>query len=687
VHGDVHAGGGPWRPGGRHSALEFAVERLASAVRRQWETEAAIRSLRQPEPLRLRWSTTGRDVSAVAAASLRIQGDLTDVVDKFQTLPRRQLVILGEPGAGKTVLALLFTLGLLTQRARGEPVPVLLTVSSWDPDREHLDDWIARRLAEDYQALGNRRAYGRRAALRLVEEKRVVPVLDGLDELPSGLHIKAIEAINRAAGEKPLVLTCRTAEYHTAVTTSGTPLSAAAVVELERIDVEDAISFLSGRLLRTAARWEPVFAHLRLNPAGVLAKVFSTPLMVSLARTAYSPPAKDPAELLGFQDGATIEHHLLDSFLPTLYTGQPPAPPSPSQSRPPGPRRPYPPADAQRWLGFLAGHLDALRTRDLAWWRLPRPRSVLVVVYLAVLAGLALSNEGTLFVGLFLGISLEWLIDVCSAALRRESRRVRRRKRERLADMILLPGVLLGWMWFSRTDVTDVTTPATAFADVAGFGLVIALVLSSSKEPSRISFRASGRFKKIALRAAAGSAVGLVLGAALILISHATGNIAKGRTESWVVIFFGLFGLFVFGLAAWLTTASHEFGFPSPVEVFRGDRGAGLLLMLIPFAAFEMAVFYSRFVIGNPVGYAHVATAASFGLGFGIGLVLRGAWMSSLIPHGWWGLRGKLPWQLMRFLDDAHKRGVLRQAGPVYQFRHAHLQDRLAQQTNESSGH
>jgi hypothetical protein len=32
----------------------------------------------------------------------------------------------------------------------------------------------------------------------------------------------------------------------------------------------------------------------------------------------------------------------------------------------------------------------------------------------------------------------------------------------------------------------------------------------------------------------------------------------------------------------------------------------------------------------------------------------------------------------MRFLADAHQRGVLRQAGAVYQFRHAELQRHLA---------
>jgi hypothetical protein len=40
--------------------------------------------------------------------------------------------------------------------------------------------------------------------------------------------------------------------------------------------------------------------------------------------------------------------------------------------------------------------------------------------------------------------------------------------------------------------------------------------------------------------------------------------------------------------------------------------------------------------------------------------------------------RGIAPARFMRFLEDARMRSVLRTAGPVYQFRHARLQDRLA---------
>jgi hypothetical protein len=41
-------------------------------------------------------------------------------------------------------------------------------------------------------------------------------------------------------------------------------------------------------------------------------------------------------------------------------------------------------------------------------------------------------------------------------------------------------------------------------------------------------------------------------------------------------------------------------------------------------------------------------------------------------------LTGRLPWALTGFLNDAYSRGVLRQAGAVYQFRHVTLQAYLS---------
>jgi hypothetical protein len=47
-------------------------------------------------------------------------------------------------------------------------------------------------------------------------------------------------------------------------------------------------------------------------------------------------------------------------------------------------------------------------------------------------------------------------------------------------------------------------------------------------------------------------------------------------------------------------------------------------------------------------------------------------------------LRWHTALRLMRFLEDARERNILRTVGPIYQFRHARLQDQLAQQAPAS---
>jgi hypothetical protein len=84
---------------------------------------------------------------------------------------------------------------------------------------------------------------------------------------------------------------------------------------------------------------------------------------------------------------------------------------------------------------------------------------------------------------------------------------------------------------------------------------------------------------------------------------------------------------------------------------------------------------------------AAVFIGAATGLLAGIGMAIFFAeysgpsltpWQAYEVTRIWLAARQRLPWPLMGFLEDAHKRGVLRQAGAVYQFRHIELQRRLA---------
>jgi hypothetical protein len=59
-------------------------------------------------------------------------------------------------------------------------------------------------------------------------------------------------------------------------------------------------------------------------------------------------------------------------------------------------------------------------------------------------------------------------------------------------------------------------------------------------------------------------------------------------------------------------------------------------------------------------------------------LLSRSAWAWFTTAKFWLALNGRLPWQLMSFLEDAHGRGILIQSGATYLFRHARLQQQLA---------
>jgi hypothetical protein len=599
VHGDVNVHYGP----AEFDRLERAAESLAAAVGEQWRREAEARSLNRPRPLRVRWSDED-----------------DDVVAWFRARPGTRMIVLGRPGAGKTVLALLFTLGMLAVRKQGEPVPVLLTVSSWDPRTEHMHAWIARRLNEDYKALDAG------AALRLVRGGYVLPVLDGLDELPADLHVPALDGIDRATGNAPLVLTCRNEDYREAVAVGGTTVSEAAVVELREVDVADAIDFLSTGPEASVARWTPVFEHLREHPGGPLAAALTTPLMVDLARTAYRNPTTDPAELLDssrFGEVAEIEHHLLDQFVPAKYD---PHPAAPLTGESPATTRTYRQDKAGKWLAFLATDLRQRRFRDIAWWRLPGQRTVLAVLLAVAFASMWVWDPLAMLVaGLICGVGIDW---------------------------------------YTVGLLRSTVCPASGL--LQAYARVVRLVMAA-KEPQRVSPRLRGRTPHIAGKTARGFAIGVLLG------------VVPGWPSALVL---GGVGAVLAGLRAWLMAPSGHFAVPDPVLALRHDRRSVWLVMLL-----AVLCVFGGLAAGGQVSWdpAGVRLSLTFAIGVGLGLVWMSAWAASVLGRTWWALCGKLPWRLMTFLDDAHRRGVLRQAGMVFEFHHVRLQNRLAGGVTTSS--
>jgi hypothetical protein len=269
---------------------------------------------------------------------------------------------------------------LLDRRQPHEPVPVLLGLSQWDPTAEHLHVWLARRLGEDYPAMRGP-GFGPDVPQRLLAAGRVLPLLDGLDELPE--EVRAIAEPDRAHGTQPLMLTCRSEEFEQAVAAGG---ALAAAVELEPVTAGQAAAFLRTTAPpAVAARWDQVADHLRAHPDGDLALALSTPLLAALARTGYADPGRDPAELVALAQAggqAAVQDHLLEGFIPAAFAVRPPAPGSLV------PPRRWDPQAARRWLTVLAVHLER--------------HHVLVGFVVGLISGLV----GGRFTGLLIGLAV-----------------------------------------------------------------------------------------------------------------------------------------------------------------------------------------------------------------------------------------------------------------------------------------
>jgi hypothetical protein len=189
----------------------------------------------------------------------------------------------------------------------------------------------------------------------------VLPILDGLDELPDTHRRQALAEINTATdGGNPFVVTCRADEYEELVRGSGSTLTTALVVELFPVTREQVVTYLQRP--GQEARWAPVFAALRTD--GPLIEVLSVPFMASLARFTFARPDTDPADLCALDNAPAIRTRLLAAFLPAAYSPRPH--PDLGNTNKPS----YTTAQATKWLSFLARRMTRVGTVDLAWWRL-----------------------------------------------------------------------------------------------------------------------------------------------------------------------------------------------------------------------------------------------------------------------------------------------------------------------------
>jgi WD40 repeat protein len=671
--------------------IAAVADQLAKTAYEQLSEEADARGLRQGRMIPVEWTQTNRPITDPPARIRRPGGRPTRIVqmslegrldadagaDKaaealaadFRALPNGRVVLLGEPGAGKSVLAFLLTLGLLAGRPDGSAVALLLSASSWDPPREDLDSWIIRILAETYY---NGRT---ETATRLFQRGLILPVIDGIDEIYELGRNKALGSLNDAImADRAIVVTCRSVEYQDLVTGGSDGVSEAPVIEIKPVPAATLTAFLRDATRQRAETWERVFDHLEAHPQGVLARALSTPLMAALARTAYERLARDPSELVHpdrFATRSAIEDHIVDLMVDAAY--------APAGS--PVGRWSTTAEHARKWLGVLAREMLARHERDLHWWSLvPRLAGAWVGPALGVTAGLVFMAATTTWVVVFAGGSAD-------------------------------PGRTL-----------------TYSAWVGGVLAILSTVVwyaAGDRPPRRTSLRAHRSARHFRTGFAHGTAVGAFPAVPTALSAALIVTLSNGwslwNLHTYVRALGGAAGLVLalglaIGLQRWLDTPPDSAVHATPGKSMIEDRrsallgalvtgcvlsGLALVATLLGTVAADMATnLVSRWsgwpghpafapvvdaaitdILPGPVGSLPVAVGAFFilpGVSLGWLVLLTRAWPRFVIVRCNLAWRRRLPWQLPAFLADARDRGVLRQSGTAYQFRHIRLQDRLA---------
>ncbi|MFI0763359.1 NACHT domain-containing protein [Streptomyces sp. NPDC021218] len=680
--------------------LARAVDELAEDLAARYDGDERWELIRDPEPIEVTWREEERDGDADA----RVPGG-GPIAACFHATPAHRLVVMGGPGAGKSVLALRLATELLKERQTREgqgPVPVIVPLASWDP-REGLFRWIARQVAVDHP-----RACAPVAgappvavALSLLRTRRVLPILDGFDELPADVRKKAMRRLREGTkGGVPFVLTSRQGEFRE----HAPEQNVFARTEITLCPLADhAVAAYLNPGGRPRSRWSEVLARLdgaaADSPEARLRDVLRVPLMANLAREAYSEEGTDPRELLvpgAFADTAAIEHRLYDAYLDAIY--------SPSHEE----RTGWDPQTARAWAGFLATRMKADNLEELAWWRLDeqvpwRVRGLALVpafaLSVALMARLGLGAWG--WPGL-LGLSLwQAYAIVCALALLHMPVSAENAEHRPPQQIVRLTGTRLreavsGW----RGRTLGVLAAACL---AAGWAATVStrsgLWLWAMTAISWVTARWCGR--RLLLAAADPSLAGSP-GALLRSDRRAVCTLGwlftAGPPALTVLCALPLASLGVwfaadaagltFSLSAdkavvgFLVDVLDDFRLPFAIVILNAawssrDRLVPLtlvlpLVMLALYAVTPEAqgvittVDWALAALGALVCWLLYTTAVS-------------AWGRFQVARLYLAATGRLPLRLMTFLKDAHQRGVLRQSGGAYSFRHIGLRDRLAQ--------
>lgn len=232
----------------------------------------------------------------------------TRIFDEFTRLGEgATLLILGEPGGGKTTLLLELARDLLAvtdARDSEQSLPVVLNLSSWgtSPRKDSVrrssgesattfKDWLIEELYVNYQV---RREVG----VALLKEEKLVLLLDGLDEVRQDLRNECVAAMNQFQldhGAIEIVVCSRIKDYQALSSRLTRFREAVYILPLN-------VGQVDGYLQQAGVQLDGFREAMRQDEE--LQALVSKPLFLSIAALAYQHRSAD--ELVGLTEKARL---------------------------------------------------------------------------------------------------------------------------------------------------------------------------------------------------------------------------------------------------------------------------------------------------------------------------------------------------------------------------------------------
>ena len=262
---------------------------------------------RQDSLVQKPWSTSDTQNDSQKEEVLGNKDTILQVFDSPEL--SQQLLILGEPGTGKTVILLELASGLL-KRARvdkTQPIPVIINLASWTEDQS-IFDWLLQELKEKYSA-------SRELATTWIEQGQLSFLLDGFDEVEPKAYASCALALNDwllgPLEQRPcsVVICSRKEEF---CDLEKPPINLYGAVYLQPLPDQRIVDYL------TALQLENVWEDVRDDEA--LHELLTKPLFLSLFGLAQSRRKFSLRDWQILPDSDARVSYLLDMYVEAVFS-------------------------------------------------------------------------------------------------------------------------------------------------------------------------------------------------------------------------------------------------------------------------------------------------------------------------------------------------------------------------------